>query len=426
MGEVHLARSPGGRDVVVKLMRDFLSEDPAARERFRREVAMARSVAGAFIAPIVDADMAAEVPWLATAFVPGLSLMEAVGRFGPLPVEAVFALAAGLAEALVAIHRAGVVHRDLKPSNIMLAPDGPRVIDFGIAHAVAGTRVTSAGQVVGTPGFMSPEQAAGGAAGPEGDVYCLGAVLYYAAVGHGPFGEARPEVLVFRNARQDPDLGAIGDPGLRTLIGDCMAADPGDRPRPQDLAARLASAGPAGTGWLPNPLATEVGSRAASATTEPRRRRWPRMRLVVPVACLLVAGAIATVQQVVAHQRHCDAACRLADSETAFYTQWTPKIRAVDQCSGSGQCVPAVVDLDGIRAAIRSRPDAARYTQALNQLTALDRTAGGYDTCAAPVQTALPVPSCDGLDAKVHGAAELLATDLSAVVDHTLEGQQGP
>lgn len=271
-GEVCLARSPGGRDVVVKLMRSFLTEDQAARERLRREVAMARSVAGAFIAPIVDADMDAEVPWLATAFVPGLSLMEAVDRFGPLPVEAIFALAAGLAEALVAIHRAGVVHGDLKPSTIMLASDGPRVIDFGIAHAAAGTREKSAGQLVGTPGFMSPEQAAAGEAGPEGDVHCLGAVLYHAAVGHGPFGEARPEVPTFRNARQDPDLGAISDPGLRALIGDCTAADPGDRPTSQDLTARLTWAGPVGAGRLPNPLATEIGSRSAPATTEPPPR----------------------------------------------------------------------------------------------------------------------------------------------------------
>lgn len=162
-----------------------------------------------------------------------------------------------------------------------------------------------------------------------------------------------------------------------------------------------------------------------SATIELPRRKRLRMRLVVPAACLLAAGAAATVQQVVAHQRHCDASCRLAGSETAFYTQWTPKIQAVNQCSGGARCVPAVVDLDGIRAGIRRRADAARYAQALDHLTALDHAAGGYDTCT-PGQANLPVPSCGDVDTAVHSAVEILATDLSAVVDDTLQGRNAP
>src|SRR5215470_7724915 len=181
MGQVFLGRSPGGRLVAVKVIRAELAGDPGFRARFAREVASARMVSGVFTAPVVDADPSAPLPWLVTGYVNGLSLAEAVAGHGALPVASVLALAAGLAEGLGAVHAAGVVHRDLKPSNVLLAADGPRVIDFGISRAVDATHLTSAGMVVGSPGFMSPEQAEGNPVGPASDVFSLGAVLVFAA-----------------------------------------------------------------------------------------------------------------------------------------------------------------------------------------------------------------------------------------------------
>src|ERR1700758_2943612 len=187
MGHVFLARSPGGRMLAIKVVRAELAGDQEFRTRFRREVAAARSVSGLFTAPVVDADTEAPVPWLATAYIAGSSLADTVARHGPLPGPSVLALAAGLAEGLLAIHSAGLVHRDLKPSNVLMAEDGPRVIDFGISRAMEASAVTSTGMVVGSPGFMSPEQAEGHEVGPPSDVFSLGAVLAFAATGEGPF-----------------------------------------------------------------------------------------------------------------------------------------------------------------------------------------------------------------------------------------------
>ncbi len=189
MGQVYLGRSAGGRLVAVKVIRPELAGEPGFRARFAREVAAARNVSGLFTALVVDADADGPVPWLATAYVPGPSLAEAVEAYGPLPAGSVLTLAAGLAEGLAAIHAAGVVHRDLKPSNVMLADDGPRVIDFGISRAMEASVLTQSGTVMGSPGFMSPEQAEGGVVGPPSDVFSLGSVLTFAATGEGPFGE---------------------------------------------------------------------------------------------------------------------------------------------------------------------------------------------------------------------------------------------
>lgn len=198
MGRVFLGRSAGGRPVAVKVIREELAGDAGFRTRFRREVAGARLVSGLFTAPVVDADLDAPVPWLATAYVPGLSLTDTVAAHGPLPAASVLALAAALAEGLSAIHAAGVVHRDLKPSNVLLAVDGPRIIDFGIARAAEATALTHTGLVVGSPGFMSPEQAEGREVGPPSDVFSLGAVLTFAATGEGPFGAGSTAALVYR------------------------------------------------------------------------------------------------------------------------------------------------------------------------------------------------------------------------------------
>ncbi|GAA2401604.1 hypothetical protein GCM10010191_06110 [Actinomadura vinacea] len=270
MGQVYLGRSPGGLLLAVKVVHAHLAEDADFRRRFGREAAAARSVGGAFTAPVVDADPGADPPWLATAFLPGLPLDEAVAAHGPLPAPAVFALGAGLAEALVSVHRAGVVHRDLKPANVMLAPDGPRVIDFGIAHATEASAVTRTGHAIGSPGFIAPEQARGERTGPAADVFALGAVLVFAATGTGPYGQGPPHLLVYRAVHEPPRLGAVPDPGLRELAAGCLAPDPGARPTPERLLELLAPLVPEetdlhGLGWLPEPVAAAI-ARAGAET----------------------------------------------------------------------------------------------------------------------------------------------------------------
>ncbi|MEV4445347.1 serine/threonine-protein kinase [Streptomyces mirabilis] len=206
MGRVYLGRSPGGRAVAVKVVRPELADDGDFRRRFAREVAAARRVNGVFTAGVVDADPDGSPAWLATAYVPGVPLGDAVAAHGPWPEGPVLALGAGLAEALEAIHAAEVVHRDLKPSNILLAPDGPRVIDFGISVTGEASALTRTGVVVGTPGFMSPEQLTGKPVGPASDVFSLGAVLAFTATGAGPFGTGSAHALSFRVVYEEPDL----------------------------------------------------------------------------------------------------------------------------------------------------------------------------------------------------------------------------
>ncbi|MDH6112565.1 outer membrane protein assembly factor BamB [Kitasatospora sp. MAP12-15] len=267
MGRVYLARSAGGRTVAVKVVRPELAGDAEFRERFGREVAAARAVDGAYTAPVVDAELTGEIPWLATAYVLGPSLTEAVHEHGPLPESSVRALGAGLAQALRAIHAAGLVHRDLKPSNVLLAADGPRVIDFGIARAVDGDQLTRTGIVVGSPGYMCPEQASGRPMGAAGDVFSLGSVLLYAATGHGPFeSESGPAAQLYRVVHDEPELGSLPD-ALRPAITACLAKDPARRPTPEQLSAMLAPGGAPSVlrdGWLPVPVASALARHAAA------------------------------------------------------------------------------------------------------------------------------------------------------------------
>ncbi|MEV4678624.1 PQQ-binding-like beta-propeller repeat protein [Actinomadura sp. NPDC049382] len=276
MGQVFAGRSPGGRTVAIKIIHPALAEDADFRARFRREITAARAVGGVYTAPVVDADPDASPPWLATAFLHGMSLEDAVAAHGPLPPPAVRALGAGLAEALVSIHRAGVVHRDLKPSNVMLTPEGPRVIDFGIARPSEATALTRTGAALGTPAYMSPEQASGGAAGPPSDVFSFGAVLTYAATGAGPFGRGAVHEMVYRVMHLPPHLEGVPDPGLRALIAACMDKDPARRPGADSLLAQL-SADPAaaarGTHWLPPPIAHDVARRGETAVPRGSGRR---------------------------------------------------------------------------------------------------------------------------------------------------------
>ncbi|MGM9387237.1 serine/threonine-protein kinase, partial [Streptomyces antibioticus] len=277
MGQVYLGRSPGGRPVAVKVVRPELAGDPDFRRRFARETAAARRVNGAFTAGVVDADPEGSPPWLATVFVPGMSLGTALSEHGPWPEQPTLVLGAGLAEALEAIHAAGVIHRDLKPSNVLLAVDGPRVIDFGISRAVETntqhTQLTHVGTVVGTPGFMSPEQLTGRTVGTPSDVFSVGAVLCYVATGTGPFGTGPANALNFRTVYEAPDLSRVPDV-LRGIVADCLVQEPERRPGVAALLDRLAEAVGSGRGatglltepeWMPTVVAQEVREQTSAA-----------------------------------------------------------------------------------------------------------------------------------------------------------------
>jgi hypothetical protein len=244
MGQVFLGVSPGGRKVAVKLIHPFYAESAQFRARFAREIRAARRVGGFHTAPVVDADPQSDPPWMVTAYIEGPSVQEDVDRNGPLPAEGLRALGAGLAEGLAAIHASGLVHRDLKPGNVILAADGPRIIDFGVARAVDGTAgLTTAGAVVGTFAYMSPEQVRGEVAGQASDVFSLGAVLAFAATGRPPFGADLAYTVMFRITGQPPDLAGLADQGLAGLIGACLAKAPEARPAIRDLLAALGGRG---------------------------------------------------------------------------------------------------------------------------------------------------------------------------------------
>ncbi|MFJ8715144.1 LamG-like jellyroll fold domain-containing protein [Streptomyces violaceus] len=251
MGRVYLGRSPGGRDVAVKVVHAELVRRPEFRSRFRREVEAARLVSGAFTAPVIDADPDAPLPWLVTSYIAGPSLEQAVVEQGPFGTDAVRRLAAGLAEALVSIHSVNLVHRDLKPSNVLLAQDGPRVIDFGIVRSVEGDSITRTGHMAGSPGFMAPEQVSGDEITTASDVFCLGAVLAFAATGVNPFGDGPTPALLYRVVHNEPDVDAVEDPALRDLISACLAKDAADRPTPRDILTRVGPADAESTMALP-------------------------------------------------------------------------------------------------------------------------------------------------------------------------------
>ncbi|MGW1142213.1 protein kinase domain-containing protein, partial [Streptomyces zhihengii] len=278
MGQVFLGRAPGGRPAAVKVVRAALAEDPEFRARFRLEVAALHRVGGEWTAAVLGADTEAAQPWVATEYVPGPSLHQVVGAgYGPLPEATLHSLAGRLARALRAIHGAGLVHRDLKPSNILLTVDGPRVIDFGIARAldtVAGGLRTSTGVVLGSPGFMAPEQVRGLRVTPAADVFGLGSVLVYAATGRLPFGSAELglHALMFRIAEEEPDLTGVPDT-LRGLVTACLSKDPALRPTAEQIAARVRTdtADP----WLPPELLAELGRVATHMLTAPTPVRVP-------------------------------------------------------------------------------------------------------------------------------------------------------
>ncbi|MGC4948023.1 serine/threonine-protein kinase [Streptomyces sp. DT224] len=267
MGVVYLARSRGGRAVAVKVARSELAADPHFRERFRAEVEAARSVGGFHTAPVVDADPDAPAPWLATAYIPGPTLAALVDAEGPMDEARLRQLGAALAEALAAIHRCGLVHRDLKPGNIIMAADGPRVLDFGIARALESTRLTATGVAFGTPGFLAPEQAQGLEVGAPADVFALGAVLV-AAAGGSAFGAGTPMGLMYRSVHEAPDLGAVPE-GVRDVVASCLEKEPARRPTPEALLDLFAPGGPAYVPTMPVAPHSPAGATPSSPVGHP-------------------------------------------------------------------------------------------------------------------------------------------------------------
>ncbi|MFJ9561624.1 PQQ-binding-like beta-propeller repeat protein [Streptomyces fuscichromogenes] len=296
MGIVYRGRSRSGREVAVKVVHAQYAEDPVFRARFRQEIAAARRVSGAFTAPVLDADPDAPTPWMATQYVPGPSLAARIRTQGALRVTELRPLALGLVEALRDIHRAGVVHRDLKPANVLIAEDGPRVIDFGISRAAENhNTLTETGQMVGTPPFMSPEQFTDArTVGPASDVFSLGALLVYCVTGRGPFDADSPYLTGYRVVHNEPVLDGVTGP-LRTVLERCLAKDPADRPGLDGLAREFAAALPEPESAEPQTMtlrlpATRPGrALAPDAATPPVTGRRPGRRASRP---LLAAAAV--------------------------------------------------------------------------------------------------------------------------------------
>ncbi|WP_149180222.1 bifunctional serine/threonine-protein kinase/ABC transporter substrate-binding protein [Streptomyces sp. TRM49041] len=276
MGVVYLARTGGGALVALKVIRAGQTADPGFRARFRREAEVAEGLNSPWLVPVTGADADAAEPWLATPFVPGPSLAEAVAAYGPLPERTVRVLGARLADALAEVHGAGLIHRDVKPGNVLLAMDGPRLIDFGIARPVGPSALTRDGAIVGTPGYVPPEQAdhKGAEAVPAGDVFALGCVLAYAASGRRPFGGGDPFAVFYRTVHEEPDVEAVPD-GIREPALRCLAKAPGDRPTAAEVRDTLTAPGTPGTpgtgdgDWLPAAVLRLVAERSSAALDPP-------------------------------------------------------------------------------------------------------------------------------------------------------------
>ncbi|MFF0504161.1 serine/threonine-protein kinase [Streptomyces fimicarius] len=291
MGKVYLSYTPGGRPLALKVIRAEFSEDPEFRRCFQQEVRAAQRVQGLYTAPVIDSDTEGAQPWLATAYVPGPSLAHAVARHGGLPLRSVLLLTVGVAEALGVIHGAGIVHRDLKPANVLLASDGPRVIDFGIARAADATALTGTGVSVGTPAFMAPEQAAAGTVTPATDVFALGQIAAYAAIGAPAFGDGPSHAVLYRIVHEDPDLSRLPDE-LRPLVTRCLSRDPADRPALADIIRICHEISPEplrqGEDWLPRAVAGSITERhqlpAPAPTPPPQPTTAPTPTQAAPQA----------------------------------------------------------------------------------------------------------------------------------------------
>lgn len=339
MGVVHLAHSTSGMKLAVKVVHAEFARDPEFRGRFRQEVAAARKVSGAFTAPVVDADPDAERPWMATLYIPGPTLSDEVKRNGAMEPAQLRRLMAGLAEALRDIHRVGVVHRDLKPSNVLLADDGPKVIDFGISRPKDSELRTETGKLIGTPPFMAPEQfRRPREVGPAADIFALGSVMVHAATGRGPFDSDSPYVVAYQVVHDEPDLTGVPE-NLVPLVRRCLAKEPEDRPTPDELMRELRSvaasydtqafipAQRAGDGAAPEP-------RAARPAPSGRRRLGKKAAVGAGALGLLVAAALASVH--LAGGDDPPPAGPQPSTKAAVFGSW--KTRAAPEGAGMPQC----------------------------------------------------------------------------------------
>ncbi|CAM5300360.1 serine/threonine protein kinase [Streptomyces narbonensis] len=302
MGTVHAGLDSAGLRVAVKVIHPAQADDPEFRARFRREVQLSARVQGPCLIPLLAADPDAETPWLATAYAPGLTLDEHLAAHGPLAGSALLAFAAGTAQALAAIHAAGVVHRDVKPQNVILTPGGPRLLDFGIAHAADGTSVTRTGVMTGTPGWVSPEHYRTGSAGPEGDVFTWAALVAYAATGLLPFGAGTPDVVAYRVMSEEPDLQTLPRT-LHEILGRAFAKDPADRPAASGVAGECVGLLAAQTTLVVSPatnptLAADLVAAKWAGVPTPDDPTWrrparsPKRALGVALAIGLTVGSL--------------------------------------------------------------------------------------------------------------------------------------
>ncbi|MET9048354.1 serine/threonine-protein kinase [Streptomyces sp. NPDC004362] len=343
MGVVHLARGTTGMKLAVKVVHADFAKDPEFRGRFRQEVAAARRVSGAFTAPVVDADPEAERPWMATLYIPGPTLSDHVKRNGPMPPAQLRRLMAGLAEALRDIHRVGVVHRDLKPSNVLLAEDGPKVIDFGISRPKDSELRTETGKLIGTPPFMAPEQfRRPREVGSAADVFALGSVIVHAATGRGPFDSDSPYVVAYQVVHDDPDLTGVPE-DIAPLVLRCLAKEPEDRPTPDELMRELRSTAASydTQAFIPAPRTVETPEPEADIAGPKRRTRRPSRRVVLAgVAIALVIGA--AVASALSIGGPAPASDAITPPKTRQFHAWVAKTTSegggAPQCSfGSGK-----------------------------------------------------------------------------------------
>ncbi|GGZ28873.1 serine/threonine protein kinase [Streptomyces nitrosporeus] len=445
MGVVHLARSPSGLQLAVKVVHPQHATDPEFRARFRQEVAAARRVSGAFTAPVVDADPDAALPWMATLYVPGPTLAAQVKRNGPMSPAGLRRLTAGLAEALRDIHRAGVVHRDLKPGNVLLPDSGPKVIDFGISRPYDSEVRTETGRLIGSPPYMAPEQfQRPREVGPAADVFALGAVLVHAATGRGPFDSDSPYLVAYQVVHDEADLAGV-PPDLAPLVGRCLAKDPAARPTPDEIMAALqppsyeASAfvpaqrrpapagpdGPAEGAPAADGAATRIRSGAAThirsgdglpgGSTPRARRVLSARRALTAVAALLVlaAGGVWALGTRGGPEEGGAAAAGTAARRPAAFVPWRTALGSTagtPSCSAAG---PLLTCTGAGRGTVRLDPADGRVLWSHRDGTGEGAVPGAVPD--GPVWTVVPGEALTAYDPG--RGTELWRTDLAGYVD---------
>ncbi|MEV6951207.1 serine/threonine-protein kinase [Streptomyces sp. NPDC051183] len=415
MGRVFLARSEGGRTVAVKVVHEEHVSNAQFRARFRREIDAARRVGERYTAPVIDSDPDADRPWVATGYVPGLSLEQIVRRHGPLPVESVHALADGLLHALGDIHAAGIVHRDLKPSNVMLTVEGTRVIDFGISRALetsVESLLTSTGMVVGSPGFMSPEQVRGQRAGVKSDVFTLGCVLTYAATGQLPFGAgaSNQHAVMFQIVEAEPELDGIGDEALRAFIRRCLVKGVDERPGVEELLADPERVRPAvrGGAWLPPKVVARLAQQAAQlldAEAAPPEREAPEAGAPTDRATIGLRPEAGSAGPVVAAPAPAPGAGTAEGERRRRKRPWTVAVPAVFVISIGGGTVALIQPFggDGNRAA---SPPASSAPVTPGATGGSPSAASGSPSAGAQSPQAPQSPDASAQGAQVGGAAQ--------------------